>query len=316
MNNSHKIRVHKIEIVIILLVALCALFLFRSPNSAQTSVSERNKDTIVVGDSTGGEVFSYGKNVIVKGKSKGVLAVGGDITVEGEVTGDVATIGGTVYHKSSGYIGGDVIIFGGRYRHESMKPRRNLQKHTLMYSGYEVEFRSIAKDPAQLLTPKFTPAFLSQRVFSLLFWFVISFVITLIAPASIGGAVTRLRLMPFRILAFGVLGFLIAFALAVVGIEYFSGGISAALGLMLFVSVALAYIFGRVAIQVGIGKWIVSKFIGESKFSDAITLFIGTITVVATLSLPYLWLPFLILIFVMSLGVLLTLKSGVSWRNE
>jgi cytoskeletal protein CcmA (bactofilin family) len=54
----------------------------------------------------------YGKTVIVKTRAKGVLAIGGDVIVEGSVSGDVAAVGGSVIQRDGAYIGGDVFAVG------------------------------------------------------------------------------------------------------------------------------------------------------------------------------------------------------------
>ena len=49
--------------------------------------------------------------------------VGGDITVEGRVEGDVATIGGNIVQKENAYIGGEVIAIDVR------RPEEFAQEH-------------------------------------------------------------------------------------------------------------------------------------------------------------------------------------------
>jgi hypothetical protein len=58
--------------------------------------------TVTINDAPDQEVYVIGKSVVVKKSAKGVLAVGGDVTIEGRVSGDVATIGGNVIQKDDG----------------------------------------------------------------------------------------------------------------------------------------------------------------------------------------------------------------------
>jgi len=96
---------------------------------AQTQFSTSDDGlTMIVDDAPDMEVVAFGKNVIVKNRAKGVLSIGGDVTIEGSVSGDVATIGGSIIQKNSAYVGGDVIEFGGAYKPESQSPLREAGK--------------------------------------------------------------------------------------------------------------------------------------------------------------------------------------------
>src|SRR3954452_1985350 len=64
----------------------------------EISTSE-DQTTVIVNDAPEQEVYVIGKSVIVKKSAKGVLAVGGDVTIEGRIEGDVATVGGNVIQK-------------------------------------------------------------------------------------------------------------------------------------------------------------------------------------------------------------------------
>src|SRR5687768_2880143 len=67
--------------------------------------TSEDQSTVIINDATDQEVYVIGKSVVVHKNAKGVLAVGGDVVVEGRVEGDVATIGGNVIQKENAYIG-------------------------------------------------------------------------------------------------------------------------------------------------------------------------------------------------------------------
>ena len=117
----------------IFLAAMALILLGAVLSFAQISVSPVD-NVVTVDDAPDMEVFAYGKSVVIKQSAKGVLAFGGDVIVEGRVSGDVATIGGSVIQKEGAYIGGDVIIFGGKYLPDSSRPLREEGKQTLMYA--------------------------------------------------------------------------------------------------------------------------------------------------------------------------------------
>jgi len=144
--NLTNVFVEKLDRVLFALVV--AMILAAAPTFliAQTQFSTADDGmTMIVDDAPEMEVVAFGKNVIVKNRAKGVLAIGGDVTVEGSVSGDVATIGGSIVQKNDAYVGGDVIAFGGAYKPESQTPLREAGKETVMFGMFEDELRSMAK---------------------------------------------------------------------------------------------------------------------------------------------------------------------------
>src|SRR3712207_7390454 len=117
------------------------------------------------------------------------MAFGGDIVVEGRIEGDVATVGGSVFQRPNSYIDGDVVIIGGAYNHGKTAPGRNPDSQTVMYAGYENELREAMQNPVSLTAPAFSSWYLVQRILAVLFWFVISFVLTTISPGAISRAI-------------------------------------------------------------------------------------------------------------------------------
>jgi len=295
-------------VVFILLVAF-ALY-------AQTSVSiSPDENTLIIENAKESDVFSFGKTVIVKQQAKGVLAFGGDIIVEGRVDGDVATIGGSVIQKETAFIGGDVITFGGTYRHESANPLRNAGRETIMYAGYEEELRNLTQNPSQIFAPSFSWAFLVQRVLSLLFWFVISLAVTTIAPGAISRAVARFQLSKLKIFAVGSVGFLITTISVTASLSFLPNYVSAIASLMAFVLLLLGYVFGRVALQVSVGKQLQKRLLPNNNHSETFALLIGTFVWTLLLSIPYVWTFALIALIAASVGLVLTARSTNDWQK-
>jgi hypothetical protein len=291
------------------------LLFFFSPVLSQTSLSQPDKDTLIVHDAPEMEVFSFGKTVVVKKEAKGVLSFGGDVIVEGKVTGEVATIGGSVIQKEGAYIGGDVIVFGGSYKPETANPLRKEGKETVVYAGYEDELRSLAKNPSQIFSPEFSTAFLVQRLLSLLFWFGISLVISFITPGSVSRAVARIQLSPLKVFGIGGLSFIVISLGVMLSLGFLPGFVSGVIGLMAFVVVMLAYVFGRVALQAGVGKYLL-RIVSVRKPSETLSLLAGAFIWTFLLSVPYVWTGALFVLFIASLGLVVTArKATASWES-
>jgi MFS family permease len=284
---------------------------------AQTSVSlTPDEKTLIIEDAKESDVFAFGKNVIVKQNAKGVLAFGGDVIVEGRVEGDVATIGGSIVQKETAFIGGDVIAFGGTYHHDSANPLRNAGKETIMYAGYEEELRNLTQNPSQLFAPSFTLSFLAQRLLLLLVWFVTSLVITTIAPGAVSRAVARFQLSTLKVVAFGFVGFVVAIAGVMISLSFLPSYIYAILILMAIVFFILSFVFGRVALQVSVGKKLQKLFLDDDKHSETLALLIGAFVWTLLLSIPYLWTIALIALVVISFGLVLTARSTNGWQKS
>ena len=256
-----------------------------------------------------------GKSVIVNKQAKGVLAVGGDVTIEGRVDGDVATIGGNVIQKNDAFIGGDIIVFGGSYKPESEHPLRQPGKETVMFGMFEEELRSFGQDPSQIFTPSLSASFIVQRLVLALLWFVISIVMTTIAPGAIGRAVARVHLSWLKIAALGAVSFLLVMALMIGGALVLPNYLSATIGIMGILLLILSYVFGRVSLQVSIGKLFQKHVLSEGNRSETLATLIGVLTWTLLLSLPYVWLIALFTIFTVGIGLILTGRSSPKWRT-
>lgn len=217
-------------------------------------------ETLVIDKVDEKELIALGKNVLVKNRVKGVLVFGGDVTIEGSVEGDVATIGGSVFQKKGAYIGGDVIVFGGNYLYEDEKPLRANDKQTIIYAAYEEELRNLARNPTDIFTTTISFAFILQRLISVLFWFLISLVLTSIASSTISQFITRLRIYPTRVFMAGALAFFLSLFLIMAAISIFPAYVSAIIVLVILLVLVVSYIFGRVTLQLVIGKWCKKKF--------------------------------------------------------
>ncbi len=284
---------------------------------AQTTITTQpDEKTVVIEDAPEMEVLSVGKTVIIKKEAKGVFSFGGDVIVEGKVSGDVGTIGGTIIQKEGAFIGGAVLAIGGSYKPESRNPLRNPEAETVMYAGYEEELRSLSQNPSQIFSPEFTWAFLAQRFLLVLFWFVVSFALTTIAPGAVSRAIARVQISAFKVAAVGFSSFVALFLGAMICLKFLPDYISAAAILMLFVCLIMSYVFGKTVLQINVGKRLQKRFLPEGKQSETVAILIGVVVWTTLLSLPYIWILALIILFSYSVGLVLTARSTNGWQNQ
>jgi hypothetical protein len=313
------------------LVAHCPLLitvllvLFAAP-AAQAQPVEPNDETapIYVDGVNPGDLFGVGRTVVVRGSvRRGVIAFGGDIIIEGRVEGDAATIGGSITQRAGSYVGGDVIVIGGTYHNEAGLNRseaaalgRKQDSATIVFAGYQAELREIARHPASLLEPRWSIAYVGQRLLSLLFWFITSLTITAVTPDAVSRAAMRLQLTSLRVI---VCGFL-AVTMVVLGVPVSLKILPESLGMLVLLMglllVLVAYLFGRVAVHAATGRWLQRRFLAEESRSESLALLLGSGLWVAALSLPYVWPLIVIGLSVMSLGLALTARYRIKWRRN
>lgn len=277
------------------------------------SVGER--ETLVIEGNGETQVFAFGKNVIVKQSVREVFVFGGDAVIEGQVSGDVGTIGGSVIQRRDAVIGGDVIVLGGTYRAEDTTPLRTAGKETVLIGVFEEELRSLAKNPTEVFSPALTWGFFAQRVVSVLFWFLISFVFATISPGAVSRAVARLHISTLKVLAIGFSGFLVMTIGIILSVGLLPGYLSGVVGLMMLFLLFLAYVFGRVAMQASIGKLLQKRFFPEKFQSETVAILVGVVFWTIVLSVPYVWTIALFVLFSVSIGLVFTARSKPKWTE-
>ena len=273
------------------------------------------KEIVVEGEQTS-DVFGLGQSVIVRGKvSHGVLAFGGDVVVEGRVEGDVATVGGSIFQVEGSYIGGDVIVLGGAYHHGKTAPGRNPASKTIMVAGYEQELRELARNPLSILTPRFSLAYLGQRLLAILFWFIVSLAITAATPGAVSRAAARLQLTSLRVALIGLLGAIVIGPGVAVSLRF----LPQVVGVVVFISalllVVVSYLFGRVVIHAATGRWLQRVLLREESRSESVALLLGATFWAVVLALPYVWPLAVAGLVVTSLGLALTARYQVNWKR-
>jgi hypothetical protein len=301
-------------------LTLCAFFMMVACLHAQTSdgVLPDDQAPLIVDGMREYDVFGWGQSIVVRGHVKhGVMAFGGDVVVEGIVEGDVATIGGSIVQREGAQIGGDVIVIGGSYRRSATAMQgRNPASTTVMFEGFEVELRNTMRNPASLLAPHWSLAYLGSRVLAVLFWFIASLVLTAVTPGAISRAMTRLQLTNLRVAIIGFVGSILMTFGVIAGLSVLPTVIGALVGLTALIVLLLAYLFGRVAISAATGQWLQRKFFPEKYRSESIALLTGTILWAILLSLPYVWPLVGAGLLVASLGLALTARYRVGWKRS
>jgi hypothetical protein len=283
---------------------------------AQVSPHPISDEPYVVDGVSDNMAYGIGRSIKITGTVKnGAIALGGDVIVQGTVEGDVASIGGSVIQLEGGRIGGDVIVIGGAYRpYNHLSDQRS--NRTIVYAGYEQELRGVFRNPTELIAPQWSPTYIGFRILAVLFWFVISLVLTAIMPTAISEGVTRLQLTTLRVAVISFFGAAIIGLGVPISLYILPRPVSAIIGLLAFFLIIGASIFGRVIIYAATGRWLQRKLLPVGKHSESVALLLGTSVWTALSSLPYIWPFVVVFIIVLSLGLSLTARYRPSWRRS
>jgi hypothetical protein len=298
-------------ILLLIAVHVLALGIFATPEITTSD----DQSTVIVNNAPEQEVYAIGKSVIVTKSAKGVLAIGGDVTVEGRIEGDVGAIGGDVIQKDGAYIGGNIIVFGGSYKPETQNAPREPGQETITFGVFEEELRNFGHDPTALFSPSLSISFFAQRLVVSLFWFVVTFVISTLAPGAVSRAVARIQLSSLKVCALGAATFIFISSVMLFGALALPNYFAATIGVLGMLLLVLGFVFGRVALQVSVGKMIQRQFLGENNRSETIAILAGVLAWTVLLSLPYVWLIALFAIFTFGIGLVLTGRTGPKWQN-
>lgn len=198
------------------------------PEAAQTVHVPR-------GDTAADLIVSLANPVRIDGRAaRGVFCAGSELTITGEVVGDVAVIGGQLTVGDGAVIRGDVILIGGT---PVISPGARIEGRLLSAPLLGDELRSMLTDPAGfLLRTDFRPAAIATRLSASLLLFLLCAVLMNLWPAHIAYASTRLKRDPWLVAGVGVVGttafaaaLMVALALCLVLV-----GIPLVLGLVVF----------------------------------------------------------------------------------
>lgn len=284
---------------------------------AQGSIGESTADAAYVVEGTSDTMaYGLGRSLRINGTVReGAISLGGDVIVQGTVEGDVAAIGGSVVQLEGSRIGGDVIVVGGTYRHVDKTPNRS-SRTTIMYTGYEQELRNMMRDPSDLLTPRWSPAYIGLRLLALLFWFIVSLALTAAMPGTISRGIARLQLTSLRVAVIGFVGAVVIGVGVPFSLHYLPAPIGLAVGCMALLLIVVAGVFGRVIIYAATGRWLQRKHFPFGKNSESVALLLGTSFWIIISSLPYIWPLAIGVILVTSLGLALTARYRVGWGRR
>jgi hypothetical protein len=199
------------------------------------------------------DVVAVGGNVRIDGRAtRDVVVVGGRLVINGEVERSVSCVGGTLVLGPGARVGRDVVLVGGRLdRHDSARIGGEFVNVSLGY-GFGDWFAPMQWGVGSWWG--FTPFAWVFRTGQLFYWLLLALLAVALAGDRVSSASHAISREPFRMGAIGFVGvFALCFALLVlVLLSVLIIGIPFLLALLFMWW--LAYIFGAVAVFQSVGN--------------------------------------------------------------
>ncbi|RMG51201.1 MAG: hypothetical protein D6723_11040 [Acidobacteria bacterium] len=275
--------------------------------SADPSIADGPR--IIRPQETVSDVVVRGRRLEVLGRVEGsILVMGDDAIIEGRVDGDAIVLGGDLIQRRQGFIGGDVIVIGGRYQRAAEAPALHPSSKIIEIREYGQSLRESFRHPWRaILVPQITPAALGQRALGLLLYFLIALLMIALMPSPINRAIRMVRRHSGRLGLFGLLALSLLFIVLLVIVRFLPMALAVPMTLFVWLLWFGAYLLGSLAVHVVIGRWIQSRLVRSPTPSTIMALLYGMVVIAILSTLPIIGLMTLLVLVTLSLGVALRL---------
>lgn len=248
----------------------------------------------------GESIVKVGEDVTVPSGTaiKSVVAVGGSVTVFGDVLKDVVSVGGTIHLKDTSVIGGDVVAVGGKIVKDS----------GAITSGdiIEVPIPSITPLASFFMTDGMYKGIMIFNSLSLIGFMVLAIILVAFFTPQLGIVSSLLEKKLVKNFFIGLLLLILFIPLILVLLVSLIG---ICLIPVLIILYAAAGLFGCFAISHLLGKKALNAFrlYGRSMLAETLT---GVILLTLLELIPYIGLPIKLIVVTCGLGAVYQTRFG------
>jgi len=262
------------------------------------AAAEKKEIYVAAGQTRSSAINAFNARLSISGKvDESVFLLGGQLRLDGEITGDVICLGSRVEIGERAVIGRDLIVIGGRLE----KAERCKIGGQLYHVRTQKDLKKIARSVLPFLPEAGGLTFF--KIIKIFFWLILALLTLLILPAQVGRAAVMLGETPLRHLLRGLLT-LLAFALLLLSFLLMSIVlIGIPLLMMLIAAYFLLLIFGRAVVFYFVGGRIAAALKLKVSASLFIVLGIAVYTLLKFLPFPGVLLLILMDIFAIGSGV-------------
>jgi hypothetical protein len=238
------------------IAGLLALVLIAVPASLAAGQNQTRfafKDEIYIGpEETQDNVVALGGSVTVEGQVRRTLfAVGGTVTISGRVGESVVVIGGRVLLRPTAEVAKDLVILGGTLTREA---GCRVGGDTVYFKSKELSDKFFKGGLFGFLSVSLLPVILIVKFVTLFIWALVAFIVAMLFPRQVKLASDQVRTSFWSVFATGLLA-LVAFtvfiliaailSIVLIGIPILMALGFAGLVVKMFGRVAMLYFFGE-----------------------------------------------------------------------
>jgi hypothetical protein len=257
------------------------------------------RDAVVVSSSDVmcGNLTSFWGNVTILGEVRGdVVVIGGNADIEGKVIGDVTLYGGELISHPSAYVNGDIHVCGGQ-------PVQNtaLKMHGSFIDCPNGIIDMLGSDPG-----------IEFHFWYIVTWVVLGMLLTTLLPEHVMMVRTTVKSKSRRCLALGLLSILLAPAILIVLLALI---VSIPLAILVVVGLFAAWALGMVAISWIIGDIILRRCAPQFD-THLMQVCVGLIILSLLGSLPYIGWCVNIGVGVLGIGAVFLSRFGTRLYSQ
>lgn len=209
----------------------------------QRKPSFRSAVVVKEGEVVCSDLTSFWGNVTIHGEVKGdVMVIGGNVVIDGGVNGNVTLYGGNLSSSPGAHVNGDIHVCGGqRYKEDNL----------LLHGSY-------FGCPTGIVDMIGSDAGVQFRFWYIVTWVLLGLLLTTLLPEHVMMVRTTIKHKMRRSLALGLLSILLAPAIFAVLLALI---IPIPLAILVAVGLFAAWALGLVAIGWIIGHWVVQRIL-------------------------------------------------------
>ncbi|MGB8953465.1 MAG: hypothetical protein WCC06_12465 [Candidatus Aminicenantales bacterium] len=268
-----------------------------------------NEDIYVPPDATQDNVVALGGNVTIEGKVReSVFAIGGTITIVGEVGDSVVGIGSTVTLKSTAFIRGDLVVLAGILHKE---PGCRVEKDTVFFKSSELTGKFFKDGCKGLFSFALLPIILIIKFISIFIWFLLTLLVASLFPRQVALASDQIRKSFWPTFGTGLLAIILFTGLVILSALFSLLIIGIPILLSLVLAGILIKIFGRIVLFYFFGESL-SRTFGRQKISPLGAALLGLLLVSLIGFIPIIGFLFSFVLSIIGWGVAIRTKFGTT----
>ena len=288
-------------------VALSGLFVVASPVApASAPAPEPAALRLEAGAIARRQVVALGRDVTIEGEAlAGVTALDGTARILGLVEGDVTVLGGDAELGPGAVVRGDVYVVGGELRAAS---GATIDGRAIAYPSVSRAWLTMLEGPT-LGLPATSPHVLAAKLALAAAWMALTLLLLVTSGRALATTSEEIRNEPLRCFSAGLVGLLALTLSALLLASLLPSVVSVPALALVVLAALLAKLWGMVAVFLALGRWLAAR--AGRRRMPGLQAAVAGLVVLATIKLiPYLGLWVWTAASLIAVGASLRTKFG------